>query len=84
MRVWWIPQIPGEPFLVPVPDLAAGRLVCDTLADYDNFQLEQNVKPDFSNAGGIQMLEDVGEGLEWVDAFDDQGNDAWPEVNDGG
>jgi hypothetical protein len=54
IRVWWIPQVPGEPFYVPVPDLATGKLLCDVLADYDNFQFENNIKPDYSNVGGIE------------------------------
>jgi hypothetical protein len=34
-RTWWIPQIPGEPFLVKVADAAQGRWLENVLADYD-------------------------------------------------
>jgi hypothetical protein len=34
-RTWWIPQIPGKPFLVEVADAAQGRWLENVLADYD-------------------------------------------------
>jgi len=77
-RVWWIPQIPGEPFYVPVPDIGAGVLVLDTLARYDKFQLDNNIKPDYCNAGGLQIQrkEDpdacVCSCCEWEDWFDEE------------
>jgi hypothetical protein len=52
-RVWHIPQIPGTPFTVDASDLDAARLLLDTLARYDQFQLDQRIKPDYSNMGGI-------------------------------
>lgn len=54
LRVWWIPQVPMVKFTVDVPDLASARLVLNTLADYDNFQFENRIKPDYCNAGGLQ------------------------------
>lgn len=71
LRVWWIPQIPGTPFRVPVESLAEAKLLLDTLAKYDLFQYKQNIKPDYSNAGGLEMLEDG----EWTDWTDNDGND---------
>lgn len=54
IKVWWIPQVPGKPFEVKVPDLDTAILMCNTLADYDLFQFHNRIKPDYSNAGGIQ------------------------------
>lgn len=71
LRIWWIPQIPMKPFFKEVPTLAAGKLLLDALADYDLFQLENNVKPDYSNAGGLQAIADG----EWVDWYDEDGYD---------
>lgn len=68
-RVWWIPQIPMSPFYYTVPSLDAGRMLCDALARYDLFQLEHNVKPDYSNAGGI----------EWRHPAIDDG--LWSDIN---
>lgn len=67
LRVWWVPQMPMKAFEIDVPDLATADLLLDVLADYDRFQFENNVKPDYCNAGGLMMLEDG----EWVDWFDD-------------
>jgi hypothetical protein len=64
-KVWWIPQIPGKPFEVTVPDLDTGILMCNTLANYDLFQYENRIKPDYCNTGGIHYrLDDSG---EWED-----------------
>lgn len=43
-----------EPFWVTVPDIDTGKLVMNTLAAYDLFQYEHNVKPDYANAGGLR------------------------------
>ena len=71
LRVWWIPQVPGQPFIVPVKTTLEGRLLLDTLAEYDMFQLRENIKPDFSNAGGLNIWEDG----EWVDYCDEEGDE---------
>lgn len=63
LRVWWIPQVPMQAFNVGVPDLQTASLLLDVLANYDRFQFENNIKPDYSNAGGLTVFE----GGEWVD-----------------
>lgn len=63
LKVWWIPQVPMKPFEVPVKTLTEARLLLDALAEYDKFQLRNNIKPDYSNAGGLWILEEG----EWVD-----------------
>lgn len=71
LKVWWIPQIPMKPFEMPVSDKYEAVLLLATLAKYDLFQLENNIKPDFSNAGGLQVFEDG----EWCDWCDEDGED---------
>lgn len=61
--VWWVPQIPMKAFRFPVPDISTGMLLCEALGCYDLFQYENNTKPDYSNAGGIEFLDDDG---DWV------------------
>jgi hypothetical protein len=63
LKVWWIPQVPGKPFEVSVPDIWAGATLCEVLADYDLFQYENKIKPDYCNAGGIVWFH----GGEWED-----------------
>ena len=64
LRVWHIPQIPGKPFLVNVPGVAQAILVLRALADYDRFQFENRIKPDYCNTQGLEVLEE-GEWGEW-------------------
>lgn len=71
LKVWWIPQVPGKPYEVPVPDIKSACIVLDALTFYDWFQLANNIKPDFSNAGGLCIFD----GEEWNDWEDDDGND---------
>jgi len=66
LRVWWIPQVPGKAFRVPVASAAEAQALLNTLARYDQFQLENRIKPEFCNAGGLECFED-GEWCEWYD-----------------
>jgi len=74
LRVWWwVPQVPTKSFTVPVDSIEMGVWIMDILAQYDLFQYENRIKPDYSNAGGIQQwsLDTDGEGTpgweEWAD-----------------
>lgn len=74
LRVWWIPQVPGRPFHVDVRDVSEGVKIMDVLADYDAFQFENNIKPDYCNAGGLILFDtddttDSPDG-SWVDWYD--------------
>lgn len=71
MRVWWIPQVPGNAFHKEVRTIEEALLLLDALADYDSFQYENRIKPDYSNAGGLQ----VSDGGEWVEYEDGEGRD---------
>jgi hypothetical protein len=70
LRVWWIPQIPMSPFFVEVEDLKQAKLILNTLAKYDIFQFENRIKPDYANAGGLEVYRD-GDWEEWEDEFGD-------------
>lgn len=61
LKVWWIPQVPMKSFEVEVPSFVAAKVLLDALAKYDFFQLENNIKPDFCNIGGLS---------EWVEEDD--------------
>ena len=80
LKVWWIPQVPGKPFEVPVSSVDEARKLLDVLADYDAFQFKNNIKPDYCNAGGLVVYEiEHVDGMEhrrdWVDWLDEDGND---------
>jgi hypothetical protein len=71
LKVWWIPQVPGQRFEVPVKTIDEAVLLLTALADYDKFQYEQNVKPDYSNAGGLLVFEEKDQ--EWLDWENEEG-----------
>jgi hypothetical protein len=82
LRVWWIPQVPGTPFYVPVSSVAEGVRITDTLARYDQFQFDNNIRPDYCNAGGLEMwdLNSDGEGTPgWVSWYDEETGEDDPE-----
>ena len=56
LRVWWIPQVPGDPFYVDVSSVEEGVFLMRVLADYDAFQYNNNIKPDYSNVGGMDKF----------------------------
>ncbi len=67
MKVWWIPQVPMKAFEVEVSSIEEGVKLLDVLAKYDAFQFENNVKPDYCNAGGLMVRESDGEWCDWYD-----------------
>lgn len=67
-QVWWKPQVPMKSFIREVPDLATAKILVEVLADYDLFQYDNNIKPDYSNAGGIEVWEDG----EWVEVPEEE------------
>lgn len=71
LRIWWIPQVPMEPFRVEVESPEEAKKLLNILADYDIFQFENNVKPDYCNAGGLEVFEDG----EWTDWYSEDGED---------
>jgi hypothetical protein len=54
LRVWWIPQVPMEPFRYHVSSVQEAAVLLDALAKYDLFQFENKVKPGYCNAGGLE------------------------------
>lgn len=70
LRVWWIPQVPMKAFRVSVASIDEAKLLLSTLAKYDQFQLDNNIKPDYANAGGLEVLE----GCEWNEWHNDDGD----------
>lgn len=70
LRVWWIPQVPMKAFHVSVKNVRDAKIVMKVLEDYDIFQYRNHVKPDYCNAGGLNVFEDG----EWIEWYDDKGN----------
>ena len=72
-RVYWIPQVPMDAFYYPVDTVEEGVLLLKALAQYDIFQVENWVKLDCCNVGGLQMFDP--EDNEWIEFFDENGDD---------
>lgn len=66
LRVWHIPQVPMDAFHVNVSSTQEAKKILDVLASYDIFQYENNIKPDYCNAGGLEIFE-FGDWCEWSD-----------------
>ena len=79
LRLWWIPQVPGKPFYHNVKNPEEARLILDTLGDYDWFLEAHGHRVDYSNAGGLEVFEDG----EWVEWYDDDGNDIDEHFSEG-
>jgi len=72
LRVWWIPQVPMSAFRVEVETPIEAKKLLKVLADYDTFQFENKIKPDYSNAGGLETFDEKSqEWGEWYDENDD-------------
>lgn len=77
LRIWWIPQVPMKPFYANVDSVEEAAKLLRVLAEYDKFQFENKVKPDYSNAGGLQVFDPDddtdGQSGSWVDWYDEDG-----------
>ena len=76
LKVWWMPQVPCKAFEVTVKSPGEAVMILEILAHYDLFQLENNIKPDYCNAGGLNVFED-GEWLTWYDEKTGADIDEW-------
>lgn len=50
LRVSHFPQVPCKPFIVSVDSLKEAKKIFDVLANYDIFQFENRIKPDYCNS----------------------------------
>ncbi len=71
LQVWWIPQVPMEAFHYAVKDVEQAKLLLNALAQYDLFQFENKVKPDYCNMGGLEYFNNY----EWQEWYDKDGLD---------
>jgi len=67
IRVWWCPQVGrcSEHFYIPVESVEEAKKIMDVLAYYDAYQMNQNIKGDYCNTGGLEVWDE--EEQEWCD-----------------
>lgn len=70
LRVAHFPQVPCKAFVVEVKSLEEAKLISDTLANYDLFQFENKIKPDYANATVVEEFDE--EEQEWVSWSDEE------------
>lgn len=70
LRVAHFPQIPCKPFDVEVEDLKQAKLVMDVLSNYDLFQYENSIKPDYCNVTVLEMWDEEVE--DWCNWYDEE------------
>ena len=81
LRVWWIPQVGIDSvFYVPVNSVQEAKKVLDMLAAYDAFQLQNRIKPDYSNVGGLQYFDE--DEQDWNDWYIETEEDYFDDVDD--
>lgn len=81
LRVWWIPQVGiEEVFYIPIGRVEEGKKVMDLLSAYDAFQLQNRVKPNYTNVGGIELWDETEQ--EWCDWYMETEDDFFDDVND--
>jgi hypothetical protein len=80
LRVWWIPQIPGKAFHVSVKTVDEAILLLNTLAEYDAFQYENRIKPDYCNVGGFERYDE--EESAWFEWDDDAGYEIYDVIRE--
>jgi hypothetical protein len=86
LRVWWIPQVGAKipTFRIPVNTIREAKLLLDTLAFYDLYQLDNRIKPDYANTGELECYEKGdGENMDWYEWHNDDGEDI-DHVDDNG
>lgn len=68
LRVWHIPQVPMKAFHVEVLSIDEAWKILNVLWNYDLFQYENKVKPDYCNMSGLEYFdEEENDWLEWED-----------------
>lgn len=67
-RVSHYPQIPCKAFEKEVSSLEEAKLLFDVLAEYDEFQYKNRIKPDYSNCTVLEQFNE--ETQEWEDWYD--------------
>ena len=71
LRIAHYPQIPCEPFYVEnISDLQEASRIINILADYDLFQFENHIKPDYSNVCLLEKWNE--EEQKWEDWSDEE------------
>ena len=74
LRVWHCCQVGSVGnFYVPVSSIEEAWKILNTLWDYDIFQYENNIKPDYTNTSGLEYFDESEK--VWTEWEDEDGCD---------
>lgn len=82
MRVWWCPQVGmcDKHFYIPVHSVEEAKKIMDVLAYYDCYQMNQHVKGDYANCGGLEVWDETEQ--EWCDWWYEDENHYFDDVDE--
>ena len=82
MRVWWCPQVGAyeKHFHIPVHSVEEAKKIMDVLVYYDCYQMNQNVKGDYANCGGLEVWDEIEQ--EWCDWWYEDENNYFDNIDD--
>ena len=82
MRVWWCPQVGvvKEYFYIPVESVEEAKKIMDVLAYYDCYQMNQNIKGDYCNTGGLEVWDE--DDQDWYDWYYEDADNYFDDVDD--
>jgi hypothetical protein len=58
-KAWYIPQVPMKAFEVEKPSAVEAQAALDLITAFSIFEFENNIKPDYSDAGGISKWDET-------------------------
>ena len=64
-RAWYVAKMPMKAFTVETTNAIDAEKILDVLEDFSLFEIQNNVKPDYAEAGGIDIWDE--EYQEWTD-----------------
>lgn len=80
LRVYWNPQVGScDTFYIPVESVEEGKKIMDLLAAYDAFQLQNRIKGDYCNSGGLEIYDE--DEQEWCDWYLETDDDYFDDVD---
>lgn len=90
LRLSWIPQVPGKPFVFPVEDVNQAMSFYNILADYDRYLFEDcsGMRVDYANMGFLEMILKDEDGnlldtnTKWVSWELDTGDDYFDSIDE--
>ena len=71
-RLWYIHQVPGEPFEQEITNPADGQRILDTISNLMMYLYATKHIPDYANMGGIAYLDEDG---DWIDYHPEEWED---------